>query len=62
MISTTPKAAAATTHIHALVEVTQASAASSAAIFIRPRTAARADAVSSAVRSGSMTADPEVNR
>src|SRR5207253_10953900 len=39
MISTTAKTAAATTHIHALVEVTQASAARSAATFIRPRTA-----------------------
>ena len=52
----------AATQIQALVAVMHASAASRAATFIRPRTAARAPAVSSAVSSGSTTADPDVNR
>src|SRR5438067_186159 len=55
-------AAATATHIQALVEVMHANAASRAASFIRFRTAARPDAVSRAVRSGSTTAEPDVNR
>src|SRR4029077_6533462 len=48
--------------IQALVAVKDASTARSAATFIRPRTAARAPAVSSAVKRGSTTADPDVNK
>src|SRR5690349_952803 len=58
----TANAAAAATQIHALVEVAQASAASSAASFIRWRAALSAAAVSRAVRRGSVTAEPDVNR
>src|SRR5438067_11164695 len=53
------KMAAATIHTQALVEVTQASAASRAAIFIRPLVAATAEVTRRAVNSGSTTAEPD---
>src|SRR5258706_15449965 len=56
------KPATAPIQIQALVAVRHASTARRAATFIRPRTAARAPAVKSAVRRGSTTADPDVKR
>ncbi len=61
-ISKTVNAAVAATHTHAFVAVTHASAASSAASFMRPRTAASAPAMRRAVSRGSATAEPEVKR
>src|SRR5256886_12894749 len=55
-------AAAAVTQIQALVDVTHAMAASRAASFMRPLTAARAAPETRAVISGSTTAEPDVNR
>ena len=61
-VSITPYVTAAAIQIQALVDVTHARIASSAASFMRPRTAASAPAIRSAVSIGSTTAEPDVNR